>query len=79
MERPGIDKTVHLLLLNEWNFLFLTSALLTLIAIQLLSRVKEAGEAQKDIVVRIMRTRFGKPDSNGLLTARYFFTAPAAF
>ena len=53
---PGLDKTVHLLLLNEWNFLFLIGALLALIAVQLLSRVKEAGEVQKDIVVKIMRT-----------------------
>lgn len=53
---PGLDKTFHLLLLNEWNFLFLIGALLALIAVQLLPRVKEAGEVQKDIVVKIMRT-----------------------
>ena len=53
---PGLNKTFHLLLLNEWNFLFLIGALLALIAVQLLSRVQEAGEVQKDIVVKIMRT-----------------------
>lgn len=53
---PGLAKTFHLLLLNEWNFLFLIGALLALVAVQLLPRVQEAGEVQKDVVVKIMRT-----------------------
>jgi MFS family permease len=52
---PSLQKTFRLLLLHEWNFLFLIGAVLTVIAIQLLPRVKEAGEVEKDIVKRIMR------------------------
>jgi MFS family permease len=52
---PSLQKSFRLLLLHEWNFLFLIGAVLTVIAIQLLPRVKEAGEVEKDIVKRIMR------------------------
>lgn len=53
---PTLHKSFRLLLLHEWNFLFLIGAVLTLIAIQLLPRVREAGEVNKSIVKRIMRT-----------------------
>lgn len=53
---PTLQKSFRLLLLHEWNFLFLIGAVLTLIAIQLLPRVREAGEVNKSIVKRIMRT-----------------------
>lgn len=53
---PKWTKTLHLVELHEWNFLFLFGALLGLVAIELLRRVKETGEVEKDIVVRIMRS-----------------------
>lgn len=53
---PRLQKSFRLLLLHEWNFLFLIGAVLTLLAIQLLPRVREAGEVNKSIVKRIMRT-----------------------
>ncbi|WP_353721059.1 MFS transporter [Dyadobacter sp. 676] len=53
---PQLQKSFRLLLLHEWNFLFLIGAVLTVIAIQLLPRVREAGEVNKSIVKRIMRT-----------------------
>ncbi|WP_300600446.1 MFS transporter [Niabella sp.] len=53
---PGMDKAIRLVALHEWNFLFLIGALLALLSLELLMRVKEVGEVQKDIVKRIMRT-----------------------
>lgn len=53
---PGLQKTVHLVALHDWNFLFLLGAILALIALDLLGWVKETGEVKKDIVVRIMRS-----------------------
>lgn len=53
---PGINKVFRLVVLHDWNFLFLIGALLALLSLQLLARVKETGEVEKDVVVRIMRT-----------------------
>lgn len=53
---PRITKVFRLVSLHEWNFLFLIGALLALIALELLIRVKETGEVEKDQVVRIMRS-----------------------
>jgi MFS family permease len=53
---PRIMKTFQLLSLHQWNFLFIIGALIALIAVQLLSRVKEKGEVEKDKVVRILRS-----------------------
>lgn len=53
---PRWTKTLHIIELHEWNFLFLFGALLGLVAIELLRRVKETGEVEKDTVVRIMRS-----------------------
>jgi len=53
---PAVDKSFHLLSLHQWNFLFIIGALLALIAVQLLSRVREKGEVEKDKVVRILRS-----------------------
>ncbi len=53
---PKIDKVFRLLVLHEWNFLFLIGAFLALLALQLLTAVKETGEVEKEKVVRIMRT-----------------------
>jgi hypothetical protein len=53
---PGLNKEFRLLALHEWNFLFLIGAFLALLALQLLGRVKEVGEVEKDVVVRVMRS-----------------------
>lgn len=53
---PTLHKSFRLLLLHEWNFLFLIGAVFALLAIQLLPRIKEAGEVDRDIVVRVMRS-----------------------
>lgn len=49
-------KEIHVLVLHQWNFLFLIGALLALCSIKLLNRVKETGEVEKDIVVKILRS-----------------------
>lgn len=54
---PGIHKVGKLVSLHEWNFLFLIGALLALLSLELLTRVREVGEVEKDVVKRIMRTR----------------------
>jgi MFS family permease len=53
---PRVTKDFHLLLLHQWNFLFIIGAVLAFIALQLLTRVKEKGEVEKDVVVRILRS-----------------------
>jgi MFS family permease len=52
---PTVQKTFYLVSLHEWNFLFLIGAFLALIAVELLVHVKEVGEVEKELVVRIMR------------------------
>jgi MFS family permease len=52
---PKVSKAVTLVLLHEYNFLFLIGAVLALLAIELLVAVKETGEVEKEEVVRIMR------------------------
>jgi MFS family permease len=49
-------KEIHILTLHQWNFLFLIGALLALCSIKLLKRIKETGEVEKDIVVKILRS-----------------------
>lgn len=56
-DSPGFDKALKLISLHQWNFLFLIGAFLALCALELLNRVKETGEVEKDVVRRIMRTR----------------------
>lgn len=56
-DSPGFDKAFKLISLHQWNFLFLIGAFLALCALELLNRVKETGEVEKDVVKRIMRTR----------------------
>jgi MFS family permease len=53
---PHWQKIIHLLDLHEWNFLFLIAAGLAFIAVELLLTVKETGEVEKDVVVRMIRT-----------------------
>jgi MFS family permease len=54
--RAQTQKTLHLVSLHDWNFLFLIGAILALVALDLLGWVKETGEVKKDVVVRIMRS-----------------------
>lgn len=53
---PRFSKTLHLISLHEWNFLFLIGALLALLSLEFLIPVKETGEVEKDEVRRIMRS-----------------------
>ena len=53
---PSGMKVIHLLALNQWNFLFLIGALLATFAIRLLKRVRETGEGEKDLVVKLLRS-----------------------
>lgn len=53
---PGQDKIFRLLSLNQWNFLFIIGAVLALISLEFLVRVKEVGEVEKNLVVKIMRS-----------------------
>lgn len=53
---PMRDKMFLLLSLNEWNFLFLIGALFAFASLELLVRVKEVGEVEKDVVVKIIRS-----------------------
>lgn len=53
---PKGSRIFHLVSLHEWTFLFLIGALLALMSLELLAPVKETGEVEKDVVVRIMRS-----------------------
>ncbi|CAN5774353.1 hypothetical protein BH10BAC2_BH10BAC2_39810 [soil metagenome] len=53
---PQISKMFQLLVLHQWNFLFVIGALLAIISLQSLIRIKEKGEIEKDAVVRILRS-----------------------
>lgn len=52
---PHHSQLFHVVALNEWNFLFLISAVLLFIAVELLVQVKETGEMEKEKVRKIMR------------------------
>jgi len=52
---PHINKVFRLLVLHEWNFLFLIGAFLALISLQLLIAVQEKGEVDKEKLVRLVR------------------------
>jgi MFS family permease len=53
---PQVNRVFRLLVLHEWNFLFLIGAILALFSLQWLTMVEERGEVEKEKVVRIMRT-----------------------
>lgn len=53
---PRADKVLHLVSLHDMNFLFLIGAVLAFLSLEFLIRVKEVGEVEKDVVVRIMRS-----------------------
>jgi hypothetical protein len=51
-----MNKVFRLLQLHQWNFLFAIGAFLAFIALEFLVTVKEEGEVEKNVVVRIMRS-----------------------
>jgi MFS family permease len=53
---PYFEKVFRIIQLQQWNFLFLVSAFIVLLSLQLLMSVKEVGEVSKKVVRRIMRT-----------------------
>ena len=53
---PGMEKIFRILSLNQWNFLFLIGTLLAFLSTQFLGRVKEVGEVEKNLVVKIMKS-----------------------
>ena len=53
---PHVTKIFRLIELHEWNFLFAIGAVVAVVALEFLGRVKETGEVEKDVVVRVMRS-----------------------
>lgn len=52
---PATERNFFLLNLHEWNFIFMIGALLALISLEVLMRVREKGEVKKSQMVRILR------------------------
>ncbi|TDH21660.1 MFS transporter [Segetibacter sp. 3557_3] len=52
---PSGVSTFHLLELANWNFFFVISAVLALFSIQLVKKIKEQGEAHREMVAIVMR------------------------
>jgi MFS family permease len=52
---PSGISTLHLLELQNWNFFFVISAILALLSMRLVKRIKEQGEAQKQMVTIVMK------------------------
>lgn len=52
---PGRVSTLPLLELQNWSFFFAISAFLALLSIPLVKKIKEAGEAPKNMVAMVMR------------------------
>lgn len=52
---PDSISTLHLLELQNWNFFFVISAFLALLSIRLVKKIKEEGEAPKNMVAMVMR------------------------
>lgn len=53
---PHTHRSFHLINLNEWTFLFLISAALLFVAMELLVQVTETGEVDKEMAKRVMRS-----------------------
>ena len=53
---PSLEKVFRIMSLHQWNFLFIIGAVLALISLEFLVRVKEVGEVEKNLVVKIMRS-----------------------
>lgn len=52
---PSGISTFHLLRLQQWNFFFVMSAVLALLSMRFVKRIKEQGEAGKEMVILVMR------------------------
>ena len=52
---PSGPFTLHLLKLQNWSFFFVISAVLALLSIRLINRIREQGEAPKEMVALVMR------------------------
>jgi MFS family permease len=57
---PKGTSVLHLLELQNWNFLFIIGGLLAIIALKTLRKVKEGGEVEKHQAVAVMRVVFRK-------------------
>ena len=55
---PAGVSQIPLLHLHHWNFLFIIGAMLALLSLRLLKKVKEEGEVERDVVVTEMRVSF---------------------
>lgn len=53
---PIVKRELHLVSLHQYNFLFAFGAIMAFFSIELLIRVKEVGEVEKDVVVRVLRS-----------------------
>jgi MFS family permease len=53
---PKFAKVFRLVELHDYNFLFVLGALFAVIALEFLVQLKEEGEVEKDVVVRVMRS-----------------------
>jgi Major Facilitator Superfamily. len=53
---PAMNKEFHLVALHEFNFLFAIGAFVAFISLEFLIRVKEVGEVEKDLVVKMLRS-----------------------
>jgi len=51
-----MNKEFHLVALHEFNFLFAIGAFVAFISLEFLIRVKEVGEVEKDLVVKMLRS-----------------------
>jgi len=52
------EKVFYLISLHQWNFIFLISAFVALLSMEVLMYVREVGEVEKALVKRIMRHSF---------------------
>jgi MFS family permease len=52
---PSGSSTFHLLQLQNWNFFFALSAVLALLSMRLVKRIKEQGEVHKEMVTMVMK------------------------
>lgn len=52
---PTAETNIYLLNLHEWGFIFMIAALIALVSLELLLRVREQGEVEKGHMVRILR------------------------
>lgn len=53
---PHVTKVFRLIELHDWNFLFAIGAVVAVIALEFLVGVKEKGEVEKNVVVRVLRS-----------------------